>query len=52
MCTTETVFEKIQDDVLEISNRTVEASIYTHFILYKKWNNGVFHDDFMGGGVT
>lgn len=41
-CIEEEVYRRIQDDVQEMSKLLVEFSIYTHYILNKKWANNDF----------
>lgn len=41
-CLNEILFQRIQDDVAELSALAVEASRYAHFDLMRKWRDGNF----------
>lgn len=43
-CRNEVIFEKIQKDVREMSSLIVEASIYIHYSLMKRWKDGNFEE--------
>lgn len=42
ICHNDIIFAKIQQDVREMSSLIVEASVYIHYSLMKRWENGNF----------